>query len=201
MPLVNLYTHYGNTEKAAALLETLTVAGYKRSIDARKKLADLYKESQRLHDYCRELEAIQELAPSADGLRKLADTYDLLGLYSQEGHALERLIDIKGYAPKEDDYVKLAVIDRVAGKPDDAIKAIKAGIDVKKYDVNIDTVHVAVQLLLEQRNSKDALTIANAYMQKSAKEADAITLSSLFQTYNKPDAAYEVWMTLSCRHR
>src|ERR1700722_17620233 len=56
VPLVNLYIHYGDTNKAISLLETFT-ANHKRSVDGRRKLADLYKESQRLNDYCRELEA------------------------------------------------------------------------------------------------------------------------------------------------
>src|SRR6185503_8477784 len=41
-PLVDLYIHYGDTNKAVRLLEHF-VSKHKRSIDVRKKLANLYK--------------------------------------------------------------------------------------------------------------------------------------------------------------
>src|ERR1700729_1006551 len=75
MPLAKLYLHFGNTNKAVGLLQ-LFIDKHPQSVEARKQLADLYKVSQRLYDYCNVLEDLQKISPSTEWLRKLADTYD-----------------------------------------------------------------------------------------------------------------------------
>src|SRR3984885_6360522 len=49
-PLVNLNIYYGDVDKAITLLESY-IADHPRSLEARKKLADLYKNSERFDHY------------------------------------------------------------------------------------------------------------------------------------------------------
>ena len=122
-PLVNLNIYYGDVDKAIALLESY-IADHPRSLEARKKLADLYKSSERFDHYCAVLEEIQDLQPSAANLQKLVETYAFLGRTNDEMKALSRLIESDEYQPEEADYFKLASYYRVDHQPDKAINVI-----------------------------------------------------------------------------
>ena len=66
-PLVNLNIYYGDVDKAIDLLNSY-IAEHPTSVEARKRLAALYKSSQRLDHYCAVLEELQLLTPSATNL-------------------------------------------------------------------------------------------------------------------------------------
>jgi len=189
VPLLNLYVHYGEMDKAIELLKSY-VEKNPKSVEGHKRLAALYKSSQRFHHYCGELEIVQDLAPSVENLRDLADTYDFLGLYEQEMKALARLVTAKDYHPREEDYVGLASFYRVDHKSPEAVETILAVIDNKKYDVNIDTMRLAMQLLLEAGEEKKAFSIAQHYLHELGGENNAIALSALFQQQERFDSAY-----------
>jgi len=189
VPLINLHVHYGDIDQSIELLKSF-VTKHPRSIEGHKRLAALYKSSQRFNHYCKELEILQELAPSTNTLRDLADSYDFLGLYENEMQALARLVVSKDYKPREEDYVALASFLRVDHKPDEAVYAILTLIDLKKYAVSIETMHLAMQLLLETGEKQKAFSIAQKYLNKYGQEKDAITLSVLLQQQGQFDSAY-----------
>src|ERR1700722_7881757 len=56
-PLVNLNVYYGDIDKAVDLLNSYIVE-HPTSVEARKRLAALYKSSQRLDHYCAVMEEL-----------------------------------------------------------------------------------------------------------------------------------------------
>ena len=190
-PLVELRLHYGDVDEAIALLESF-VADNPQNIEGRKRLAELYKASQRHDEYCRVLEALQNLAPSTETLRELADTYDFLGEYKNEMNALARLVTNSGDKPVEEDYVKLARFYRVEGNRATAIDIMDHLLDTKDYKVSVDAVYLAVQLLLENGDERKALSVAKSSLKNQPVEEKALKLSELFQLSGKVDLAYDV---------
>src|SRR6202034_3529784 len=77
-PLVNLNVYYGDIDKAIDLLKSF-IAGHPTTVEGRKRLAALYKSSQRFDHYCAVLEELQNLSPSVATLRELTDIYAFLG--------------------------------------------------------------------------------------------------------------------------
>jgi tetratricopeptide (TPR) repeat protein len=94
-PLVNLNVYYGDIDKAIDLLNSF-IEEHPSSVEARKRLAALYKSSERYQHYCDTLEQIQKLSPSEANLRELADVYAFLGRSREEMEALARLLIIFG---------------------------------------------------------------------------------------------------------
>jgi predicted Zn-dependent protease len=180
VPLINLHLHYGDIEKAISLLETY-VAENPKLVEGHRHLAELYKSSQRLHEYCAILEKIQELAPSVATLRELANNYDFLGLYQKEMKTLARLVAHKDYRPVEEDFIKLASYYRVNHQPVEASQTLLDYITQKKYEVDIYTASLATQLLLDNGEAKQAFDLASNFLKKHAIENEAIHLASLFQ--------------------
>ncbi len=188
-PLTKLYVYYGHVDNAIALIETY-VEMHPHSIEGRKKLAELYKDSQRFHSYCKTLEELQQLKPSTDYLRELADTYDFIGEYEKEMHALARLVEDKNYKPRGEDYVKLASLYRINNQSTQAINTINAYIDIRKYDVSMDIIRLSLQLLFEVDDDKQAYLIASTFLSKHGREEDAIAFSETFQEEGNYDDAY-----------
>jgi predicted Zn-dependent protease len=190
-PLVNLHMHYGDVDQVIALLKPFLEKN-PRSVEGHKKLASLYKASQRFHHYCNELEILQQLAPSADILRELADSYNFLGLHEREMHALARLVTAKGYRPREEDYINLASLFRINHQHAEAVEAVLAFVEFKKYDVKSETMQLTIQLMLETGAEQKALAISKIYLEDYGKEKDAIVLSSLFQKQSRFESAYKI---------
>lgn len=189
VPLINLHLHYGNIDKAVSLLETY-VAENPTLIEGRRQLAELYKSSQRLYEYCNMLESIQRMSPSAATLRELADTYDFLGLYPNEMKALIRLVAHKNYRPQEDDYIKLASYYRVNHQPIEASQTMQDYVTLKKYRVGEYVASFATELLLDNGEAKQAYALASTYLKKNTSVDDAVQLASLFQRQEQYETAY-----------
>jgi hypothetical protein len=190
-PLINLNIYYGDDDQAIALLESF-VADHPRAIEGRKRLAELYKNTQRYDHYCQMLEEIQNLSPSTANLRELADTYNFLGRYKDEMSTLAQLIESKGYQPQEDDYIRLASYYRLDQQPDAAVRTIRDYIEDRYYKVGIEAVTLAVQLMLEQDDARKAYSLAGSFLKKRGEETDAITLSTLFEAQGQIDMAYNI---------
>ena len=190
-PLVNLNVYYGDIDKAIDLLNSY-IAEHPTSVEARKRLAALYKSSQRIDHFCAVMEELQLLQPSAANLRELADMYAFLGRNRDEMSALARLIDARGYQPLESDYYKLATLYRIDHQPDEAISVIRDYIEDRNFKVSIESVYLAVQLLQEDDREGKALDLSQTYLKKQGKEDDAIVLSSLFEAKGQYQSAYTV---------
>ena len=190
-PLINLDIYYGDIDKAIEVL-TQYLADHPHSAEGYKRLAELYKSSQRLDHYCAALEILQKLSPSTGNLRDLADTYDFLGRREEEMGALTRLISSKDYNPADEDYIKLATFLHVAGKSDEAVNVIRSYIKDRDYEVGANTASLAVHLLLEEGKIDKAEDIAARYAVRSGDVNAAIALASQFEERRQPDAAYDL---------
>jgi thioredoxin-like negative regulator of GroEL len=190
-PLINLSIYYGDLDKSIALLNGY-LDDHPKSVEARRRLAELYKSSQRLNNYCAELEDLQKLSPSTENLRNLADTYDFLGRSQDEMNALTRLVARRDYKPNGEDFIKLATFLRTTGHPDDAIKIMRGYIVDQNYKVELDAPGLAISLLLEQGQTDKAQELAIAYAKKSGNPSDAVNLASQFEEKHQADAASAV---------
>jgi len=190
-PLVNLNIYYGDIDKAIALLESYVI-DHPRSLEARKKLADLFKSSERFDHYCTVMEEIETLSHSADNLRKLTETYAFLGRTRDEMNALARLISSDDYVPEEADYYKLASYYRVDHQNDKAINVISDYIEDNHYHVGLESITLAIELLQEADKEDDALSMAESFLKKQPREDDAIMLSTLFESHGQFDSGYAV---------
>ncbi len=190
-PLINLNVYYGNDDQAIALLESF-IADHPRSIEGRKRLAGLYKNTERYDHYCRVMEELQNLSPSSVNLRELADTYNFLGRYKDEMNILSQLIESKGYKPQEEDYTRLATYYRLDQQQDAALRTIRDYIEDRYYKVDVDAISLAAQLMLEQQDPNKAYSLASSFLKKRGQESDAIALSTLFETEGQTDLAYNI---------
>lgn len=189
VPLMQLYVHYGDMDKAISMLETF-VARNPRSVEGYRRLAELYKSSQRIHHYCDALEKLQALSPSAATLTELANTYDFLGRYPEKMQVMAQLMESPGYMPMEDDVMQLATFYRVSGKQELAAHTMTAFIDRRAYKVSVDAVYFAALLLLDNTQEKEAMTLATAYLGPKGKQEDALMLESLFRARGRLEDAY-----------
>jgi predicted Zn-dependent protease len=190
-PLVQLSVHYGDLETAKDILETY-ITDHPDSTEGWKKLAELYKSTQDLKQYCGALEHLQKLSPSADNLRQLADTYNFLGDNDEEMLALERLTASDGYQPKETDYFRLAFFYRLHDQSEQAIDQLQGYIKHQNYTVDIQPVLFTIQLLLESDEKKEAIRLAEHYLNTENKDENIIQISSTFDMNGDPDSAYEI---------
>jgi cellulose synthase operon protein C len=188
VPLIRLHLLYGDIDQAIGLLEDF-VAKNPKSVEGRRQLARLYRASQRFHNYAYQLEALQELSPSAADLRELASMYEFLGRHKEQMGALARLVAHRDYYPREPDYMKLATLYRANQQSEDAIAAMLGVINRKEYDVQVDTLHLASHLLLEKGDESRALELVSHYL-PNRQVQDAIVLASLFQQFGRYDSAY-----------
>ncbi len=190
-PLVNLHLHYGDVDKAIALLEDFA-ASNPDNVGSRKRLAELYKASQRYHNYCALLEEIQKLSPSTEILRELAIMYDFLGDYKNEMNALVRILGQGGDTFLEEDYVKLARFYRIEGDREASIRTLDLFFTKKGNKASPDTLYLLVQLLLENADETKAYQTATRYLKKRRSEELALKFSELFQFDGKIDSAYAI---------
>ena len=189
-PLINLNVYYGDIDQSIDLLKAF-VAEHPKTVEGRKRLAELYKSSQRFNSYADTLEEIQILAPSADNLRELANTYDFLGRHKDEMSALSRLIETKNYRPVGEDYMRLAYFYHVDGQIDQAVDVLTGYIKDENYNVKPDAVFLAANLLLEQDSPNSARSLSTSFLKKHGQEIDAIILSSQFEAHGQYETAYD----------
>ncbi len=190
-PLINLHLHYGNDEQAIALLEDF-MRENPQNVEARKRLAALYKVAQRLRAYCAALEEIETRAPSSEELRKLADAYAFLGDYKNENHALRRLAAVDGEKLTEDDAVKMAKFSYLNRDIKASIDALERLWDKKNGAVSFDALYFLTQLRLKSGNAEKAFSTAARFIEKSPREEDALTLSELFQMHGQNALARDI---------
>ncbi|MDB2415292.1 hypothetical protein N9W34_05920, partial [Rickettsiales bacterium] len=156
-PLLNIYKYYGYNERAIELMEEY-VKDNQDSVEAHKQLAYLYLTSKYYDKYCEALESLQEIQPSIDNLRLLADTYRFLGKHAEEISALERLIKHGRYHTEEADYVNLASLYMIDNNNyEKATETLLIFFNQGTDDVSISTAHMAVQLLAEYGDVERAM--------------------------------------------
>jgi tetratricopeptide (TPR) repeat protein len=126
-PLVDLYTYFGDIDKAIAVIESFLEA-HPKDYTARQMLAQLYWDEQRTDDYLIQLEKLTRQRPSEEGLRKLYTLYNEKARPDQQLRSLTRLVN--RYPGKMDDYVTLAYLQAGDGKITDALKTLET-LDVK----------------------------------------------------------------------
>ena len=192
-PLVKIYIHYGFPDKAIMLMESY-ISANPDSVEGRKQLTSLYKNSQYYDKYCDSLEILQKLAPSTENLRELSYTYSFLGKYAEEREALAKLVNSYHYHPLEEDYVRLASLYMVDHKHDkEAINTLLDFFDKGTRNVSISTAHMTVQLLASHDQEKKALSVAKYYLKnlkKDEREDGAIVLSGVLHREGKLESSY-----------
>ena len=190
-PLITLDVYYGDIDKSIDLLKPY-VDDHPHSIEGLKRLAELYKSSQRFNSYCQKLEELQNLSPSPSHLRELINTYDFLGRYRDEMNALVRLVASKDYKPVDEDYTRLALFYHANRQEDKATQLLSDYVKDQSYTVKSDVVYLNISLLLEQNKPEMAFSLGKTYIKKHGTDADAISFASLFEKNGFYDPAYDL---------
>ncbi len=129
--LTEIYLNDGRIDAAIVVLEELLVT-QPDSLDVRRFLGKLYGDAQRLDDYARNLQSLNDLAPSEGQLRELIDIYDRSGAFDREIAA--RRAVIAAYDGTPQDFHRLALLLADRGALADAASTLH-GVALEKPDL------------------------------------------------------------------
>ncbi|MCH7622554.1 MAG: tetratricopeptide repeat protein [Nitrospinae bacterium] len=106
-PLTELYTYYGELDKAIAVLKGF-LEEHPQDYQANQLLADLYWDAQRTDDYIIHLEKLSRQWPTEQGIRDLYAQYEAKAQPEKQLQTLARMVNL--YRGKANDYVTLAYL-------------------------------------------------------------------------------------------
>ncbi|MFO0996109.1 MAG: hypothetical protein U1F33_05440 [Alphaproteobacteria bacterium] len=188
-PLAEIYEYFGDIEKAIALFVRY-VAKHPDNVDAWRRLAHYYLDTQNQSGRRQALEEIDRRQPSASNLRDLIAFYRIAGDYVALEPALTKLV--KDYAATSDEITELAQIWASKRRYDDAA-ALLARFEAGEASVFDDTsALVLAALRLDLGRAEDAVSGASSYLAKHPTPESVSTLATLFRSRGYPDLALKI---------
>lgn len=185
IPLAKLYLQFGDVDGAIRLMEQF-VQQNPLHLEARLQLGTFYQYAQRPLDYLRNLEELQRLFPSAETLREMADIYNYYGRYDEQRQALEALV--ANYEYSQQDVLQLSYLKAREHEYNAAASIITDLGDPKA--LTLQTVDMAVSLMLDAGESKAAMTFAQNYLSSHLDEIDsALSLAGRLKEKGYPEEA------------
>ena len=152
-PLTDLYTYYGEIDKAIEVLENFLRA-HPQDHRARLKLANFYRDEQRTDDYLFQLEKLTYQQPSEEGFRKLNTLYEEKGQPEMQLQSLGNLVN--RYPGKMEDYVTLAYLQANHGKLSDALQTLQSLDSRHSAPASPEKEELHISLLLDRNKPKQA---------------------------------------------
>lgn len=145
-PLVELYTYFGEINKAIEVIEGFLEA-HPDDYEARQMLAKLYWDEQRTDDYLIQLEQLTYQRPTEAGFRELYTLYETKARPEKQLRSLSTMISL--YPGEMDDYVTLAYLQASDGKVNDALKTLQT-LEVKHpASASLDKEELHISLFLD----------------------------------------------------
>ena len=186
VPLVQIYLHYGDIDKAIDAMERF-VAENPKDIEARKRLGLYYDYANRRQDYVRNLQEINRLSPDESSLRELAELYDAHGRHKDHLAILEILVDRHPSDPGE--FLHLARLQAASGRLDKADAALERLEKAFPAALSPEAAELRVSLLIDTDKRKAALPWARAYASKDKTPKNAMRLAAIFTAKGAHDDA------------
>jgi predicted Zn-dependent protease len=163
-PLVDLYTYFGEIDKAIAVIEGFLEA-HPRDYEARQMLAKLYWDEQRTDDYLIQLEKLTYQRPTEEGFRKLYSLYETKARPEKQLRSLSTMVSL--YPGKMDDYVTLAYLQASDGKLTDALKTLQTLEIRHPASASLDKEELHISLLLDAGKPEKAKGQAIQWLNRS----------------------------------
>lgn len=191
MPLSKLYLQYGDINNAIMLMEKYIEIN-SHAVSARKQLGMFYQYAQRPDDYLRNLEQISKFDKNVAIFQELADIYNFRGDSEKQIAALEVVINKKNYKIDEKNMVDLAYLYSTRKSYDRARIILDRLLNETKYKVSIDTMELAVSLLIDNNEFDKALAISKEYLKQNYDVNYALIISSRFEQKKQPRMAFTI---------
>lgn len=189
IPLAEVYLHFGEVDRALALLEQF-VAASPGSAEALALLGRYYKAAHRKGDYQRNLERLAELAPAPEVLRELVGIYAFSGQDEKRERALTLLVD--RFTATSAEYGDLARLRAALGMLKRAALAIETLAARHPDAVDLDLIALLVSVLIDLDRADDALAWAHLYMERDPDGSAALRLALLFDDKDRPGRALDL---------
>ncbi|MBT5413296.1 MAG: hypothetical protein HOH66_11325 [Rhodospirillaceae bacterium] len=184
LPLIEIYLHYGEVDKAVALMERF-LAARPMNVDAREHLGEFLKDAQRYGDYRRNLEILAELAPSAAILRALAGVYVIEGEDEARMRILGRLV--ANFDATAAEYERLAELQAAYGYLAAAAETLDRLRRRSPAALDGRNVLFLASLLMDLERTADAFTLASERLRQSGDGQEGLDLAELFGRRGVPD--------------
>lgn len=188
VPLKRIYLQAGDEQSAILLMERY-VEAHPDYMMARKELGKLYLQAQRPDDYLRNLEIIHERAPAAETWYELSRLYAERNDFAKQQKLLEDLFERAPNKARVQDYKDLAYLYASRDQVDSAQQLMER-LFLSGRDFGVDSVQVAVSLMLDTGRDEKALDMAKDYIADTNNVADAVALANLLEEKKKPELAY-----------
>jgi tetratricopeptide (TPR) repeat protein len=188
--LTKLYLQEGDVEAAVALVERYLEKNPK-DVAARKELGKLYQYAQRTEDYVRNLEALQQLEPSVEHLRELADIYNFRADYAKQIGVLKQLIQLE---PEQTHHaVSLARIQASYGDLKAAKETLTALSASHPEALTGDTLELLLSLAADSGDVSKEVAVAGAWLAQHPDQLKvAARLASVLKYRGFPDEAWSL---------
>jgi len=152
-PLVDLYTYFGEIDKAIGVIEDF-LAAHPKDYEARQMLAKLYWDEQRTDDYLIQLEKLTRQRPTEEGFRELYSLYETKVRPEKQLRSLSTMVSL--YPGKMDDYVTLAYLQANDGKVTDALKTLQT-LEIKHpASASLEKEELHISLFLDAGKPEQA---------------------------------------------
>ncbi len=186
MPLVDLYTHFGQIDEAVALLERFTAQNPKNA-SALDMLARLYGDAMRPADQIRVMETLQALSPSAGRLKDLIALYRLHGPDDKLIAALEVLIEDR--AAESEDIMQVAFHHARADRKARALEILSLP---SGRMLSMDVEEMRASLMLDLGKADEARITAVNWLKSNYEAGSLERMLRLFKSAGHPQDALAV---------
>jgi predicted Zn-dependent protease len=187
--LERIYLEFGDIDRATGALEEYVRANPK-SIEARRKLGEVYRETQRMDQRIENAEAIVALGANENDVRELARLYSLLSRPGDQARSLARLVE-RGWADAGD-YLRLSQLEAAAGNRDATAAALMAWRKASPESFGEGDAQFLVRILLESGKEDKAYEEAAAWLGSHDDAGAAGALGSMLVTRGKGDLAWRL---------
>jgi tetratricopeptide (TPR) repeat protein len=186
MPLKDLYVHFGEIDKAVALLERF-VKDHPDNVSALRVLAKLYGDSMRPAEQIATLETLHRLHPGEKALRELVALYDLHGPYEKKIAAFDILVRDYGAGHKET--LEVAFHHASHGRHKQALDILsKPGV----HDLSLEVEELRAGLMLEIGDREKARVTAVKWLRYNYDAASLERFLHLFQNRGEDGEALKI---------
>lgn len=188
-PLIDLYLQVGRVDDAIKTME-IYVADHPKEVRARERLGTLYQYGQKTGDYLKNLEILTQMEPSAERLRQLSYLYNFNGQYDKQIDVLKRITT--HFKATEQDHLDLAYLQAERDNYKDAVPVIQRLIAKDPKKVSSAAVEFGFSLMLDNKQDKQAVELAQNYIQAIGGIKSAILFSSRLRNKGRNDLALEI---------
>jgi len=186
MPLVDLYTHFGQIDEAVALLERFTGQN-PRNVAALDMLARLYGDAMRPADQVRVLETLQALHPNIERLKDLITLYRLHGPDDKLIAAMEVLIEDR--AAESEEIMQVAFHHAQAGRKARALEILSMP---SGRMLSMDVEEMRASLMLDLGQTDEARATAISWLKSNYDTGSLERMLRLFKSAGHPKDALAV---------